>query len=100
MLDDEIRNADIGLLYDSRRGPERELCRRWKLALNECDPYLRVRFNYPYSGASDGLTTALRKVHPASQYLGIELEVSQAFVDTPRWRDLERAVTESLRRIL
>jgi len=99
-LDGEVRNADIGLLYDSRRKAEGELCRRWKGALNESDPSLRVRFNYPYSGASDGLTTALRKVHDQSRYIGIELEINQAFVGSARWRDLQRAVTESLRRVV
>ena len=95
-LDGEVRNADIGLLYDSRRKREAALCRRWSANLRHLDPTLRVRHNYPYRGAADGLTTWLRKRHPEARYLGVELEINQALVDAPGWRRLQEQIAKSL----
>src|SRR5690606_26383287 len=47
-LNGEIRNADIGLLYDPQRKTEKEFCARWKTEILQTDPELNVRFNYPY----------------------------------------------------
>lgn len=99
-LDGEVRNAEIGLLYDSRRKQEAELCRRWAANLRRLDPGLRVRFNYPYSGAADGLTTALRQRHPETRYLGIELEINQALVGSKSWRRFQQHVAEGLRELV
>jgi predicted N-formylglutamate amidohydrolase len=76
----EARSADVGLLYDPNRTAEKDLCLRWKAALKEVRPELRVRRNYPYLGVEDGLTTALRCDFQERQYLGIELEVNQALL--------------------
>lgn len=95
-LDGEVRNADIGLLYDSRRKREAALCRRWAQIVRRLDPRLRVRFNYPYSGASDGLTTWLRKRHAETRYLGVELEINQALVGARGWRRFRRCIADSL----
>jgi len=99
-LDGEVRNADIGLLYDSRREAEAGISRRWAAILHGFDPELRVRFNYPYSGAADGLTTWLRKRHPETRYLGIELEINQARVAAKSWRRFQRHISESLRELV
>jgi predicted N-formylglutamate amidohydrolase len=85
-LGDEVRNADIGLLYDPARPVERRLCLRWQAAL-ECASGWVVRRNYPYRGNADGLTTALRRRFPRSRYLGIELEINQARLVGCRPRD-------------
>jgi predicted N-formylglutamate amidohydrolase len=76
-LDGEIRNADIGLLYDPKREQEKEFCRAWAEALRASPKGWRVRLNYPYRGDSDGLTTSLRKMFAATRYLGIEVECNQ-----------------------
>jgi len=70
-----VRKADIGLLYDPDRQLEAVICRAWQ-------PLLRlhgykVRRNYPYVGWSDGFTTHLRTLFPASLYAGIEVEMNQ-----------------------
>lgn len=85
-IDGHTRRADIGLLYDPARLPERRLCARWKTALHEIDPELRVRRNYPYSGNADGLVTHLRRVFSSRRYLGIEIEANQALLATARGR--------------
>jgi predicted N-formylglutamate amidohydrolase len=95
-LDGEVRNADIGLLYDSRRVREAELCRHWASILRVLEPALRVRHNYPYRGAADGLTTWLRRRHPQARYLGVEIEINQALVASSRWRRLQDLIATSL----
>jgi predicted N-formylglutamate amidohydrolase len=99
-LDGEVRNADVGLLYDSRRKREADFCRRWAAVLQRLDPALRVRFNYPYRGAADGLTTWLRQRHPQTRYMGIELEINQAFVGAKHWRRFRGQVADSLRELV
>lgn len=90
----EVRNADIGLLYDPSRAAERSLCLRWQKSLGKLLPGFRVRRNYPYTGKSDGLTAHLRRRFPAAAYLGMELEINQRHVYARgrRWRDLRQAV--------
>jgi len=61
-------------------------------------PGLRVRRNYPYRGAADGLTTHLRR-QLGPRYLGVELEINQALLlgaQAPMVR-LTRALLETLR---
>lgn len=96
-LNGKVRNADLGLLYDSKRPNERALCRRWQAALGQHAPALRVRMNYPYSGSSDGLTAALRKRFASGQYIGIELEVNQLHAQQGKthWRALRSALIRS-----
>jgi predicted N-formylglutamate amidohydrolase len=99
-LDGVIRNADVAFLYDSRRKQEGEFCRRWAAALHRLDPALRVRKNYPYSGASDGLTTWLRRRHSPTRYLGIELEINQALVGARGWRRFQSNIAKSLEELV
>lgn len=75
VLDGEIRNADIGLLYDPSSERERDFCQRLQALLGERG--WRVRRNYPYLGTADGHTTALRRQFGAG-YAGVELELNQA----------------------
>jgi predicted N-formylglutamate amidohydrolase len=87
-----VRHADVGLLFDPRRRAEAVFCSRWQASLQASEPRLRVRRNYPYRGAADGLTTDLRRRWPDGAYIGIELEVNQKFPhgDTARWAELRR----------
>lgn len=99
VLDGEIRNADIGLLYDPARPGEVALCRRWQMALKAAACDLRVRRNYPYAGKSDGFTAHLRRRFPADRYVGIELEVNQQQVlhGGAAWRELRGLLVSTLR---
>jgi len=97
-LDGVVRDADIGLLYDPRRGGERALCREWRIALGRHAPGLKVRMNYPYAGTADGFTTYLRRRFTGADYLGIELEINQRHAAPgPAWRALREAVVAALR---
>ena len=93
-----VRRADVGWLYDPRRAGEGAFALQWLTAFGRLRPDLTLRRNYPYQGKGDGLTALLRKRHPASQYLGLELEVNQRFVIAggAAWTALCAGVTRSL----
>jgi predicted N-formylglutamate amidohydrolase len=101
-LDGEVRNADIGLLYDPASNLEREAARQWQTALHAQMPSLRIRRNYPYRGAADGLTTHLRRTLGTTHYAGMELEVNQALATAlkPAPRLLAAALATSLQSLL
>jgi len=89
------RRVDVGLLYDPSRSSERSLCARWRVELSDAWPQLRVRRNYPYRGATDGLPTHLRRIFDDACYSGIELEVSQRLLRDGTHR-VARALAASL----
>jgi predicted N-formylglutamate amidohydrolase len=97
-LKGEVRNADIGLLYDPARAAEAGLCRRWRTALRAYAAALKTRMNYPYTGTADGFTVYLRRRFPADSYLGIELEINQrhVFARGTHWRDMRAAIIAAL----
>jgi len=75
----EVRNADLGLLFDPSIYIEKKICEHLKTELIATSPNLRVKFNYPYLGTADGFTTYLRTKYP-DNYTGIEIEVNQNYV--------------------
>lgn len=97
----EIRNADIGLLYDPARTDEKSWCLRWQQALTSSQPGLRIRRNYPYRGNADALVTALRKRFEAASYLGLELEINQQIPLEKQllWETLQQQLLASLRAV-
>jgi predicted N-formylglutamate amidohydrolase len=80
VLNGEARRADLALLYDPSRSPERRLATAWAEALSVALPERAVRRNNPYRGAADGMTTAFRRAFPVTRYLGLEIEVNQRHV--------------------
>ena len=78
VLNGEVRNTDIGILYDPARPQERAYALVIKDEIKRLYPAMKVRFNYPYKGTSDGLTTTLRKKF-GPRYVGIEIEINQKF---------------------
>lgn len=76
ILDDVVRDCDVGLLYDPARSFEMTVCQKLAEGLKACSP-LNVRMNYPYQGTDDGLVTTLRKTFQEEQYVGIEIECNQ-----------------------
>ena len=77
-LNGKVRNTDIGILYDPARPQERAYANVIKDEIKRLYPTMKVRFNYPYKGTSDGLTTTLRKKF-GPRYVGIEIEINQKF---------------------
>jgi predicted N-formylglutamate amidohydrolase len=74
------RKVELGLLYDPERASEHRFCRSLKHELARFAPGLAVLDNEPYLGIDDGFTSYLRSIYDDSQYLGIEIEISQKFV--------------------
>ena len=90
------RTTDIGLLFDPRRAAEAAFCRRWRDAILEQSPLLRVRYNDPYPGVFPSLVDSLRK-KLGQRYVGIQVEVNQKF---PRaggrtWKALRKTLVET-----
>ncbi|WP_020677697.1 N-formylglutamate amidohydrolase [Geopsychrobacter electrodiphilus] len=97
-LHGELRNADIGLLYDPQRPLEKQFCLNWQKQIEKHKDSWRVRRNYPYRGAADGLITQLRRRFPAESYLGFELELNQCWPlqGGERWEALQVLIGETL----
>lgn len=93
------RTNDIGLLFDPRRPRERAVATALRRHLVQAG--LSVRFNFPYFGHTDGLTSHLRARHRAADYLGFEIELNQRAARTPSGqRRLARAVVAAVRAYL
>lgn len=76
ILEGKVRAADIGILFDPAREEELKFAENFRNQILKLDPGLQIKYNYPYLGIDDGLTTYLRNKFPEN-YLGIELEVNQ-----------------------
>ena len=99
-LDGVVRNAEIGILYDSRRKKEAAQSIKWQNAFRDlCN--LRVRRNYPYDGKMDGLSSGMRKLYSEKQYLGCEIEVNHAILKTPaEIKAMEKLLVSTLKSVL
>lgn len=80
------REVDIGILFDPERAAEYEWGGNLMESLKSALPkQWNLRFNEPYHGTDDGLTTTLRQEFADPYYAGIEIEISQRiFVEMPR----------------
>lgn len=85
ILQSVVRSCDIGILYNPKREREKEAASLLQKRLVS-ETKLRVRMNYPYRGTADGHTTALRHTFEGGDYIGIEVEVNQALLETDYWR--------------
>jgi predicted N-formylglutamate amidohydrolase len=90
------RKADIGVLYNPERVNERGFAKIWKLEMNEIDPGLKIRFNYPYQGKPDGFPAFFRKKYNDNEYAGYEFEVNQKFYtdDNLNRENFEKAIID------
>lgn len=90
-LDGVVRNCEIGILYDPQKSEEKKLAARLKQELSVLLPNARIRLNYPYKGSADGHTTHLRSLFSKNNYIGIELELNQAWLSHLKNKKTERA---------
>lgn len=97
VFDGEVRNAELGLLYDPRRDWEKRTAARWRALVREVEPSIRVRRNYPYTGVQDGFQPYLRRRFPTPRYTAIEIEMNQAALLEPAIRrPFVRAIDDTL----
>lgn len=97
VLDGQIRNTDVALLYDPTRSIEQTIATGWLKELARMEPTLRLRRNFPYRGTSASLTSSLRKMCTDKSYAGIELEICNELPTHARWPQIRRNVVESLK---
>jgi predicted N-formylglutamate amidohydrolase len=92
----EVRNCDVGFLYDPAVRGEVRFVDAWYAALRAAAPALVLRRNYPYRGVSDSLVTHLRRRYARRGYVGMELEVNQKHAGTRGWRALIAVLAATL----
>lgn len=101
IINDVVRNADIGILYDPKRDNEKSFSSNWIQQLHNGSS-LKVRMNYPYKGIANGLTTYFRDKTKSRNYIGIELEVNQNLLRQNRRNKFKaiQQITDSLKNAL
>ncbi|MFT6167553.1 MAG: putative N-formylglutamate amidohydrolase [Vicingaceae bacterium] len=99
VLNGEKRNAEIGILYNPKKAPEKVFAIKWKEQLKLNLPNYNVRFNYPYLGTADGFTTILRKTFP-SNYSGLELEVNNKLATELNWKLIQEKISNGTKNSL
>ena len=97
VLNGVTRRADVALLYDPSRKPEKAFCNRWLADLKVELPTLVLRRNSPYRGYTDGLTTTLRRRHAAKDYIGVEIEMNQRLLESGDFAAVTKALTRTLK---
>ena len=103
VLDGEVREADIGILFDPARTPEEIFARQLKTELSAQNPARKVLFNSPYPGTADGLPTYLRKKYSEEHYAGFELEINQKFFlngEPEVWQKVVTELTSALKAVM
>ena len=100
VLNGEVREVDIGLLFDPDRKSEFKFCTFLKSKLSTEWTELTIQFNEPYKGTDDGLTTSLRKKFPDRKYLGIEIEINQKFVGAPFFSSLKQHLLSGIKQAI
>jgi len=93
----ERRTTDVGLLFDPARAPEVAFCRRWRAAILQSAPRVRVRYNHPYDGTHPSVVASMREKYRAQRYVGIQIEVNQKFPrrDGRAWRALRELLVQT-----
>ena len=90
------RMVDIGILCDEEKPMELEFSNSWREKLSNQLSDKLVMINMPYNGADDGFTTYLRSKYKESDYLGIELEINQKYINTDSWSLIKKALVKTL----
>ncbi|MCK5913190.1 MAG: hypothetical protein KAG12_04885, partial [Desulfuromusa sp.] len=101
-LSGEVRNADIGLLYEPSCFSATQLVKDWQGALQVSCPNLRVRRNYPYRYRAAGPLIQLQREFDPAEYVVIALEVNQALLieGGDIWATIQHALIDSFCQIL
>jgi hypothetical protein len=63
-------------------------------------PSFVTKFNEPYKGTDDGFTTYLRQKFRDTEYLGIEVEVNQKYLNTEKWELIAIGLKDSLLEVI
>lgn len=94
----QLRDVDIGILFDPDRRLEAGLVEEWLAALRGLDRRWRVRANEPYLGTADGLTTTCRRLFADDVYAGIEVEINHRYHQRSHagWSKVIRRLIETL----
>jgi len=94
------RKVDVGLLCDASITNELQFCFAYKVKLQSELEQMTININDPYDGAADGFTTYLRTKFSSNDYLGIEVEINQKFINTSLQETITQALTTCIQKII
>jgi predicted N-formylglutamate amidohydrolase len=100
VLDGEVREADIGILFDPKRPSEKELAQNLQSKFSDMNQQRKVCFNLPYPGSDDGFPTYLRNKFSDKEYAGFEIEVNQKLFlhgEPEVWYRVVEEITDALK---
>lgn len=84
VLHGAVRNNDFGVLYDPKRSLEKKISKKLVESLRQIRSDFHTRYNYPYRGDHGGIVEIFRSLHSPSNYLGLEIEVNQKWLQSKK----------------
>ncbi len=99
VVNDEKREVDVAVLYEPERKLEALFAEKFIDFLQEGNPKLRIEANYPIPGGNQGFVHYLKQQKFSKKYIGIQLEVSQAFPlgKSDKWIALKQQIVKSFK---
>jgi hypothetical protein len=93
------REVDVAILYDTERKLETQFAEKFVEFLRDGNPKLRIQANYPIPGGNEGFVHHLKQQKFAKKYIGIQLEVNQAFPQgkSDKWIALKQQIVKSFK---
>jgi predicted N-formylglutamate amidohydrolase len=90
------REVDVALLIDESRKHEAAFAAKFIEFLLQENPKLRLQTNYPIPGGQQGFVHHLKEQKFKKKYIGIQLEVSQAFPlgKSEKWIELRKSIVK------
>lgn len=92
-----VRDVDVSILYEPERKLEAQFAEKFIQFLQDENPKLRIKSNFPIPGANEGFIHHLKQQKFSKKYIGIQLEVSQAFPvgKSEKWIALKQQIVRS-----
>jgi predicted N-formylglutamate amidohydrolase len=99
LVNDEKRDVDVAVLFEPERKLEALFAEKFISFLQEENPKLRIKANYPIPGGNEGFVHHLKQQKFSKKYIGIQLEVSQAFPlgKSDKWIALKQQILKSFK---
>jgi predicted N-formylglutamate amidohydrolase len=99
VVNNVTRDVDVVMLFDEDRKHEVEFAGLFTDFLMQENPKLRLQSNYPIPGGQDGFVHHLREQKFSKKYIGLQLEVNQAFPlgKSEKWIELRKSIVKSFK---
>jgi len=97
VVNNVTRDVDVAVIFDEDKKYEVEFAGLFMDFLMQENPKLRLQSNYPIPGVQEGFIGHLRQQKFAKKYIGLQLEVNQAFPlgKSEKWIELRKNIVKS-----